>query len=222
MSDDFDAELQSLLQDAKALQAPSDDVKARVRMRLAMSLPPTPGGAPARAETPSVTPTLPHVPIWTLAAALVLGAVGGYALAPKVKTEVQTVYVDRPAITTPTREPLAQETSASTVGVHPEDLPKAIATHEGVLQDLSKEREVLDIAKAALGRSDAAASLQKLGEHARLYPHGALSEEREALAVQALVSLGRKSEAEARAQRFATSYPKSVLLPAVRASIGEP
>jgi hypothetical protein len=56
--------------------------------------------------------------------------------------------------------------------------------------------------------------------HLRLWPHGALTEDRELLAIQALVMLdpsGRR--ARARAARFRREYPNSILLPAMDAAL---
>jgi hypothetical protein len=52
-------------------------------------------------------------------------------------------------------------------------------------------------------------ALSLTDEHARLYPHGALSEERDVLAIEALVRLGRLPRARGLAERFAATYPGS-------------
>lgn len=52
-------------------------------------------------------------------------------------------------------------------------------------------------------------TLSLTDEHLRRYPHGMLDQEREALAIEALVNLGRISEARARAQTFERAYPDS-------------
>jgi hypothetical protein len=222
--DDLDPDLRALLSAAKVVDAPAE-AKARVRMRLVTSLPPDPGpdggGTP---QVPAAKTGLPRAPLWTLFGTLVLGGLGGYVVGARQVPTERVVFVDRPAL-------IASATNAAVVpvatGMRPEDLPKAppsvsVRDVGSVAQDLGKEREILDIAKIALGRGEAASALTRIDEHARLYPRGALAEEREALAIQALVTLGRSADAKARATRFATYYPKSVLLPTVRASVGEP
>jgi hypothetical protein len=48
-------------------------------------------------------------------------------------------------------------------------------------------------------------------QHQASYPDGDFAQEREALAIEALLSLDRRSEAETRAARFRTRYPQSPL-----------
>ncbi len=55
--------------------------------------------------------------------------------------------------------------------------------------------------------------------HARRFPRGRLSEEREALAVQALVAPGAVSTARLRADRFRRTYPNSIFRSAVERAI---
>ena len=49
----------------------------------------------------------------------------------------------------------------------------------------------------------------KLDDHARRFPNGALVQEREVMAIDALVRSGRRDDAEARARRFDVAYPRS-------------
>jgi outer membrane protein assembly factor BamD (BamD/ComL family) len=80
---------------------------------------------------------------------------------------------------------------------------------------------VLDAARTALARGDANDALKSLAEHEKTYPAGALAEEREALYVRSLVEAGRKDDARARASRFRARWPRSLLLPAVEASVAD-
>lgn len=84
------------------------------------------------------------------------------------------------------------------------------------------ERRVLDTARSALARGDHAGALQALDEHARTYAKGRLEEEREALLVRTLADSGKLEEASARAARFRSRWPNSVLRPAVEAATGDP
>lgn len=85
--------------------------------------------------------------------------------------------------------------------------------------DLAEERAALELARTALARGDAPAALAAAERHASKYPRGQLAEEREAIAVQALVALGRAAEAEARAARFKATYPRSMILPLVEQAV---
>lgn len=46
-------------------------------------------------------------------------------------------------------------------------------------------------------------------EHAKVYPHGALAQEREVIAIESLVAFGRREEARRRAALFHRAYPDS-------------
>lgn len=92
-----------------------------------------------------------------------------------------------------------------------------------VTGNMAAERRLLDVARTALGRGNGVDALAACDEHARKFPSGLLAEEREAIAVQALVESKRVPEARVRSDRFRRSYPKSILLPAVAAAVvGEP
>ncbi len=70
------------------------------------------------------------------------------------------------------------------------------------------EMELLDAAQRALATRPAEA-LAKCDELARTYPRGMMVEERERIAIEALVSLGRRAEAERRAAAFHKAFPRS-------------
>lgn len=84
---------------------------------------------------------------------------------------------------------------------------------------LLRERSLIETARSAAARRDAAAALDAVGQHARQFPHGQLVEEREALAVQALVLAGRDADARARAAAFRRRFPRGIYLPVVEAAI---
>jgi outer membrane protein assembly factor BamD (BamD/ComL family) len=84
---------------------------------------------------------------------------------------------------------------------------------------LSAERAILDNARTALARGDSARAVALTDEHARQFGRPSLAEEREAIAVQALVIQGRYIDARARASRFRAAYPNSLFLPAVDSSV---
>ena len=92
----------------------------------------------------------------------------------------------------------------------------AVSSSPHTLED---ERVLLDGARAALANGDGPAALAATAAHARKYPDGFLAEEREAIAIQALLLLGRYDEARQREAAFELRYPHSPLLQAVRASI---
>jgi hypothetical protein len=83
------------------------------------------------------------------------------------------------------------------------------------------EMAMLGRAQHALATSPAEA-LARCEEHAAAYPSGALAEEREVLAVDALLRLGRRADASARAERFRTAHPSSAYVRRLDTLLGEP
>src|SRR5262249_46233092 len=81
--------------------------------------------------------------------------------------------------------------------------------------DLAAERAVIERARSALARGDGQGALVPIAQHERGFARGQLVEEREALAVEALVTAGRVQEAAERAARFRKAFPNSLLLPVV-------
>jgi len=70
------------------------------------------------------------------------------------------------------------------------------------------EASLLGQAQRAL-KSDPARALAITREHKRLYPAGALSQEREVIAIEALARLNRKGSAQEKANQFSQKYPES-------------
>ncbi|WP_434044436.1 MULTISPECIES: RNA polymerase sigma factor [Sorangium] len=105
-----------------------------------------------------------------------------------------------PATATPTRAPAARRAAQATA-------------RESGGHDIA----LLGRADAALGAGRPAEALALLERHARKYAHGPGTEQREALAVRALVAAGRRDEAAGRAERFRAAFPSSLLAPALDA-----
>ena len=80
---------------------------------------------------------------------------------------------------------------------------------------LKAERSLVEQSRSALARGDAAAALAALAEHRQSFPDGRLSEERDALEIQALVARDQMDEAQSRAAAFRENYPTSLLRPAI-------
>jgi hypothetical protein len=78
---------------------------------------------------------------------------------------------------------------------------------------LTRERELIDTMRSGIANGRPADALAIGQEHARTFPYGALVEEREVLAITALVRLGRFPEARIRATRFKREHPQSFLRP---------
>lgn len=85
--------------------------------------------------------------------------------------------------------------------------------------DLAAERSLLEIARSALARGQAEGALDAVQRHARRFPRGQLTEEREGVWIQALVAAGRSAEARVRAAEFRRRFPQSILRPVVEAAV---
>ncbi len=75
--------------------------------------------------------------------------------------------------------------------------------------ETTPEPALLARAHDALLRGAPDKALAIATEHATTYPRGALAQEREVIAIEALVALGRREEARRRSAAFATAYPNS-------------
>lgn len=72
------------------------------------------------------------------------------------------------------------------------------------------ESQLLFEAHAAVANGDGQTAMASLTRHARDYPEGALSEERDALEVRALALTGDATAARAAGERFLRAYPNSI------------
>jgi len=93
--------------------------------------------------------------------------------------------------------------------IAPPTEPRAGHTDETV-KDVRQEAEAsfLKRAKVSLA-ADPGRALRMAEEHPSRYPHGGLIQEREVIAIEALIRLGRTEEARARAATFHSLYPQS-------------
>lgn len=175
-----------------------------------------------------------------LAASFVLGAITSAAVLISLGVAGPVLRSDAVAASTiervagpPISGPAADGSASAVVEAAPvpsvasayQPVPAASATTEPKLDrsgprqepqatrsQLALERRLLDQARAALERGEPAAALSFTTLHERQFPAGALAQEREAMAIRALVALGRTAEAHMRAARFRVRYPDSVLL----------
>jgi hypothetical protein len=85
--------------------------------------------------------------------------------------------------------------------------------------DIAAERTLLDRARSALARGDASGALTAAGEHEQRFPEGVLVEEREAVAIRALILGGRRAEATQRAATFRRRFSRSLFLPTLDAEL---
>jgi hypothetical protein len=150
-------------------------------------------------------------------AVAVIGAAGAGTVA--VKTQRANVADTRPmgiVASAPTSTALAS--SEGTVrlpprvdpfaSTEPSAKPVAPTVTKSAAPNPADEVKLLERAQDAL-KSNPTEALALCNEHARLYPNGMLAQEREVIAVEALVKSGRTAEARARADKFKARYPGS-------------
>lgn len=235
-------DMRALLDAEKKRPDAPAEAKAEAERRLATLLGPSSGlgggggdaggsGSPAAGKpAPSVAASSSPVAL-KIAAGVVIGALAGGGLvavsrpSPVAPPVIAARSVDVPAAApvAPSASPLAQEPAldAAPPVLEPRArTPRASASASASPSlsasrdvDLATERSLLERARSALARGDATAALLATAQHEREFPDGKLVEEREVLAVEALVKAGRTSEAAERGARFRKAYPRSLLLP---------
>jgi TolA-binding protein len=99
-------------------------------------------------------------------------------------------------------------------------VPERLVAQGPAQESYAAELALLRRAQSAYAGGDFSGALLKLGEHAKRFPNGRLTEEREALRVRSLVSAGRTSLARSAFAAFARRFPRSVLLPRLRQAVG--
>jgi hypothetical protein len=216
----------ALLAAARGRDEPPAERLAAVAARLAVVVAPlgpvVPGapGGPAAPAAPAPAIIAGHAVGAKLGAALVaLGLVGGGAWylrasdrsapgAPSAREAPRPAASSAapPAVAAPAVESPASAEAPAVPGPAPQRPPGSIER----LADRAGEAALVHAADAALRRGDAGGALTLAGEHARRFPAGAHAEERERIAIEALVRLGRSGQARAAAERFLARHPASI------------
>ena len=178
----------------------------------AVEPPPTSAPAvqvPARAAEPSIAVTaLPEA----------------RPASPIAKVDPAVASNAPPAVAPSTRSTAASNAhpTVSAVAARPRPAPGVTASEAKPVaqQELSEsEASFLRRTRAALA-DDPARALRMTGEHAALYPRGVLEQEREVIAIEALVRLGAREEARLRASAFRARYPSSAHASRIAAIVG--
>jgi hypothetical protein len=243
MMDQAPKELEALIRAARNVPGPAPDVAERLVARLdAVSVgAPTTGATPAgqgTAGTASAGVTLSKTMLLVGGSALLLlGAAAGGGVVWTLRGEQvgvakQVVVAAPPAPSAPAIEPLAARPTepVATVVALPEPKvqiappvfePRAlrqVSRPAPAESTLELERRLLETARSAVVAGAFGDALSAVDEHAKRFPHGALAEEREALAIQALSNTDPKAAAS-RAARFRTRWPSSIFEPVVEKAV---
>ena len=129
--------------------------------------------------------------------------------APRPPLVMDTVDTVPTSTSTSTPTPLAADVASPPMKPSP-GLSVAAKTSAPDLR--ARERALLEDARQALARHAPGRALARLRDHGTEFPDGTLAEEREALAVQALVASGDRRAARARATNFRDHYSDSIFL----------
>jgi hypothetical protein len=184
------------------------------------------GGAGAGAGAGATGGWLAAHPLLALGAVFAIGGVAGAVLREATLPPPRVIYVDRVVAAAPAFAPASPVPEATAAAVRVESLPTAPALSAPVApapadsgEHLRAESALLDAARAAVARGDAERALAAVDRHEATFANGLLREEREALAIKALILAGRGDQAATRGARFRERYPTSVLLPAVDSAL---
>lgn len=236
----LDPGLESLLQAERLAPSPSESLErvwARVTVSLAGGSASGQGGHNGAASAVASGGWLGRHARAAVIAAFALGGTSGAAMVVALRPPApgRVVYLERStAGRSGQAEAIARAASpaepsspsaigpnaSAAVSLQPVPLPPARpAVSPSSSASLAAERLLLDEARTALSAGNTDQALASTDMHARRFTHPQLGEEREALGIQALVGGGRYDEARARAARFRATWPNSLFLPAVDASI---
>jgi hypothetical protein len=226
----------ALIGELKAdFQRVGSGARERVQARLAGSIGMLSFNRVVPVEAPRPSPGLAlRAHSLSVLASFVLGTVCGAGLysALRPAPPARVLYVERPAphAASSSTEPsvaVSAERATPTVSLSTKPsgaigsaplAPSASGARPG-FDNLAEQQALLDVARSAFARSDYPATLSLLKTHAQRFPKSVLGEERAALEIKALAASGRKVESEARAARFATQFPQSLLLPSINDSL---
>jgi hypothetical protein len=204
----FPPDVQALLDHERAIPELPATVRARALARARAAL----VAGVARVDRPTAVAPAPRTR-WAAAAAVIC-VLGGAVGAAAYQVRARLAPPPSPQVTP---APVAAPRPVPIVQAEPEPAPAPEpAVSRPSPADLARaELRLLRQARTAVAREDYASALSPIAEHARRFKDGRLAEEREALRVKALASLGRTEEARRAAAAFKARFPRSVLLPAV-------
>jgi hypothetical protein len=224
----LDSKVLELLRAEKGAVFAPQDARARVLSRLDAGLPRLGGrghggpggGSPAASAVGRGTRLARHA---SLGLAFLIG--GGTGAAIWHATEPpRTVYVDRVVYAPAPAVAPSPSAAASVLEFAPDEparapVPSNASSSASAPGQLAVERALLDVARTALGRGEGEECLAAVAKHEHRFPAGALAEEREAIAIQALILVKRFDDARSRGARFHRRFSGSVLMPAVDAAL---
>jgi hypothetical protein len=210
--DTTSGELRSILE-ARSGHDPSAEDLAGLGKRLAAALPAGAMPAPASGGGGVLSSSLAKVAIVVaLGGAVAVGVGLGRSPAPPETTPpVVTAIATPPAAASPPIVEASPEASVVSLPA-PAPAPRPSTTTTTKVESVAPappEATLLSRAHNELLSGSPERALATTAEHARAYPRGALAQERDVIAIEALVKLGRRDEARRRAASFRQTFPGS-------------
>jgi hypothetical protein len=223
--------LEQRLLSAASREQPPRELSERMALGIGVSMPPVVGNTAAEqaptgpgATAPSAATASSSFVPW-IAGAVVVAAIAGIFVAsrsepvpaaapvvPAPSPVVPSAEVDPAAVPTvgeprtDTTQPGDQEAAPSSVS------PSTQRGRSGPADsDLREQIAMVDAARATLARGNADRALGLVRDYQARYPSGAFRPEAAAVRIEALVKLGRTTEARAAAERFVSSYGRTPL-----------
>jgi hypothetical protein len=219
-------DLAALLDGERRAAPPPDEVRERVRLRLWASLG-LAGATGAAAGSASAAPVAGAAKGGALVTKIVLLAIGvagvGAGITLGLRAARKPPVISAPAVEPAQENATESENAKASDDVNVEPAPKPAAPAKRVrpvtrAADEDAERELLESARRVMS-TDPAAALDQILSHARTFPSGQLTEERESLRILALARLGRTAEAHTRLERFRARWPSSLFLPGLEQTV---
>jgi hypothetical protein len=206
----IDVDLRAAL-DAASAHEPTPGDLAGLQARLAAALPP---GTLPPAPAPPAGPAGGAAIGGKVAALIAAGAIAAAAAATLLRAPDEAPPPGPSATTLAPAPPSASPPPPASAPVEPPPVetspaPEPKPSARVAPRPAVPEATLLQQAHDELLRGSAARALAIAGEHQRAYPTGALAQEREVIAIEALVRLGRVDEARRRAKAFHAAYPGS-------------
>lgn len=162
---------------------------------------------------------------WTMVAAVTTASVGTAVYVVETRVErndpvpvaaVVAPPVMKPAAPIPSSVPVVASEEAPPAEEAPAPKPVIVAkpAHAPVaaaktVDPLREELGLVEDARRALAAGDAPTALRHVDDHARRFPSGAFTVERDVIRIDALTAAGRRDEAASRARDFVAHHPGS-------------
>jgi hypothetical protein len=211
-------DLDVLLRQAQVIRPVPDVVRARALARARATV----ATAAAAAATGAPRDTAPAPArgrgiriAFAAGVALLLGAAGAVAaLGIRAVDREAPAPSSKPQAVTPVRVarhegPASPASPQTRLVAKPAHAARPATAQESYAAELG----LLHRAQIAYTSGDFVGALVLVAEHTRQFPHGRLTEEREALRVRSLAGAGRKDDARRATAAFARRFPRSALLP---------